>query len=76
MSKSKKVINYAAMVCAIIAIIFFCIDKDWDAALWAMIAFMWMVDCHLTEDSYYKCKESLDKLIDEYARSLIKRKKN
>lgn len=71
MSKSKKILNYAVMVCTIIAAIFFCIDQDWNAALWAFIAFLWMVNSHLTETNYYDCKESLDKLTDDYYNTLI-----
>ena len=58
MSKSKKILNYIAMVCAIMAVIDFCISKDWDAALWALTAFIWIVNCHLTEDSYYALKKN------------------
>ena len=57
------------MVCAIIAAILFFIDQDWNAFLWAIIAFTWVVDCHLAEYDYYDCKESLDKLTDDYISS-------
>ena len=72
MSKSKKILNYAAMVCAIIAIITFFIDQNWYAAFWALIALIWVVNSHLVEDSYYDCKESLNKLTDDYFNTLIK----
>jgi hypothetical protein len=72
MNTSKKILNYTVMVCAIIAAILFFIDKDWNAFLWAIIAFTWVVNCHLTEDSYYDCKESLDKLTEDYRNTLIK----
>ena len=72
MNTNKKILNYAVMACAIIAAILFFIDKDWNAFLWAIIAFTWVVSCHLVEDSYYECKESLDKLTDDYINTLIK----
>ena len=75
MSKSKQILNYTAMICAIIATIIFFIDQDWNAALWAIIAFVWMVNSHLTEDSYYDYKESLDKLTDDYVNTLIMHRK-
>lgn len=72
MNTSKKILNYAVMVCAIIAAILFFIDKDWNAFLWAIIAFTWVINCHLAEDSYNDCKESLDKLTEDYYNTLIK----
>ena len=72
MSTSKKIINYAVMVCALIAVILFIIDQNWDAFLWAIIAFVWVTNCHLAENSYYNCKESLDKLTDDYYNMLIR----
>ena len=75
MSKSKKILNYIAMACAIIATIIFCTDQNWNAALWAVIAFAWMINSFLTEDNYYFTKENLDKLTDDYFTSLIKHKK-
>ena len=75
MKKSKDILNYAVMVCAIIAAISFFIGQNWNAALWAIIAFMWIVNSHLMEDSYYNCKESLDKLTDDYFNTLIKHSK-
>ena len=72
MSKSKKILNYIAMACAIIATTIFFIDQDWYAAIWALLALIWMVNCHLAEDSYYNCKESLGKLTDDYINTLIK----
>ena len=44
MSKRNKILNYSVMACAVIATICFCIDKNWDAALWAMIAFGWIIN--------------------------------
>jgi len=75
MSKTKKVLNYATMVCAIICAILFFIDKNWDAFLWAIIAFTWVVNCHLAEDTCYNYKESLDKLTEDYCNTLIKHEK-
>jgi len=75
MNTSKKILNYTVMVCAIIAAILFFIDKDWNAFLWAIIAFTWVVNSHLTEDSYYNYKESLDKLTDDYLNTLIMHRK-
>lgn len=72
MSKTKKVLNYIAMACAIMAVIIFSIGQDWYAAFWALLALLWMVNSHLAEDSYYDCKESLDKLTDDYINTLIK----
>jgi hypothetical protein len=72
MSKGKKILNYAAMACAIMAIIVFYIDKNWDAVIWAIIALIWIVNCHLAEDTCYGFKESLDKLTDDYCNTLIK----
>ena len=75
MSKSKKTLDYIAMACAIIAIIVGFVDQNWFAALWALIALFWMVDSYLSENSYYECKESLDKLTDNYFNSLIRHEK-
>lgn len=75
MSKSKKILNYSAMVCAVISGIIFFIDQNWYAAMWALIALIWIVNCHLTEDSYYNYKESLDKLTDDYLNTLIMHRK-
>lgn len=75
MSTSAKILNYAVMVCAITAATLFFIDEDWDAFLWAIIALTWVVRCHLTEDSYYNYKESLEKLTEDYNNTLIKHKK-
>ena len=75
MNTSKKMLNYTVMVCAIIAAILFFIDKDWNAFLWAIIAFTWVVNCHLAEDTCYNFKESLDKLTDDYINTLIKHRK-
>ena len=72
MSKGKKILNYAAMACAIMATIIFFTDQNWYAAFWALLALIWMVNSHLTEDSYYDCEESLDKLTDDYINTLIK----
>ena len=47
MNTSKKILNYTVMVCVIIAAILFFIDQDWDAFLWAIIAFAWVVVCGL-----------------------------
>ena len=70
MSKRNKILNYTVMVCAVVATICFCIDKNWDAALWAMIAFGWIINTHLTEDSYYLQKKELDELTNAYFNSL------
>lgn len=75
MSKSNKILTYIAMVCDIIAIVVFCIDQNWYAALWALIALLWTVNSHLTENSYYDCKEELDKLTDNYYNSIIEHEK-
>ena len=75
MSKSNKILNYAVMVCAIIAAILFFIDKNWDAVLWASIALLWVVNSHLAENCYYDCKEELDKLTENYYNSIIKHEK-
>ena len=75
MNTSKKILNYAVMVCAIIAAILFFIDKDWNAFLWAIIAFTWVVNCHLAEDTSYNFKESLDKLTDDHLNTLIMHRK-
>ena len=72
MSKTKKILNYIAMACAIISSIIFFIGQDWYAAFWALLALLWTVNSHLAEDSYYDCKESLDKLTDDYINTLIK----
>jgi len=64
--RGNKILNYIAMACATLAIITFCIDKDWYAALWAFIALAWMVNSHLIEDSYYDFKERFDKLTGDY----------
>ena len=72
MNTNKKILNYAVMACAIIAAILFFIDKDWNAFLWAIIAFTWVVNCHLAEDTCYNYKESLDKLTEDYRNTLIK----
>ena len=70
MSKRNKILNYTVMVCAVVATICFCIDKNWDAALWVFIAFGWIVNSYLTEDSYYSQKEELDELTKAYFNSL------
>jgi hypothetical protein len=70
MSENKKILNYIVMVCAVVAAICFCIDKNWEAALWAMIAFGWIINTHLTEDSYYFQKKELDELTKVYFNSL------
>lgn len=75
MSKSKKILNYIAMACAIIAAIVFFIDQNWYAAIWALLALLWMVNSHLAEGSYYDYKESLDKLTDDYFNTLIEHEK-
>ena len=70
MSKRNKILNYSVMACAVIATICFCIDKNWDAALWAMIAFGWIINTHLTEDSYSLQTKELDELTNAYFNSL------
>jgi len=75
MSKGKKVLNYAAMVCAVISVVIFFIDQNWYAAIWALLALLWTVNSHLAEDSYYDCKESLNKLTDDYFNRLIMHEK-
>jgi len=71
MSKGKKVLNYTAMGFAILAIVAFFMDENWNAVVWAFIALLWIVNTHLTEDLYYDCKENLKKLSDDYFDTLI-----
>ena len=75
MSKGKKILNHIAMVCAVISAIIFFIDQNWYAALWSILALIWIVNSHLAEDSYYDCKESLDKLTYDYINSLVNHNK-
>jgi len=71
MSKSKKILNYIAMVCAILSAIVSLIDHNLSAFLWTMVAFIWMFDSHLIEKDYYDQKEELEKLTDNYFNTLI-----
>lgn len=71
MRKSNKILNYIVMACAVFSTVIFIIAQNWSAVLWAFIAFIWIADCHLTEDNYYNCKKSLDKLTDDYCNTLI-----
>ena len=75
MSKSKKILYYILMALAIIAAIILFIDQNWHATILALIAFAWIVNSYLVEDSYYSQKESLDKLTEAYFNSLDRHEK-
>lgn len=75
MSKRSKMLNYTAMICAVISAVVLFIDQNWFAALWAILAFIWIVNSHLTEDNYYEYKKSLKQLSDEYFDTLIMHEK-
>ena len=75
MSKSKKILYYIVMALAIITAIILFIDQNWSATMLALIAFAWIINSHLSEYSYYNCKESLDKLTEAYFNSLDRHEK-
>lgn len=75
MSKSKKILNYIAMACAIIATIISFIDQNWLAAMWAIIAFLNMLDCYRIEHCYYAQEEYLYRLTKDYFNSINKHRK-
>lgn len=75
MSKSKKILSYMAMVCAIIAAIISFIDQNWFAAMWIIVAFLNMVDCYRIELRYHAQEEYLYKLTKEYCNSINRHRK-
>lgn len=75
MSKSKKILGYIAMACAIIAAIISFIDQNWFAAMWTIVAFLNMIKCYWIEDCYYAREECLYKLTKEYCNSINRHRK-
>jgi len=73
--KTNKILNYTVMAAALIGVILSFIYKEWVAGIWAFNCLIWVANCHITENNYYDCKESLDKLTDEYYNTLIKHEK-
>lgn len=63
--KINKILNYTVMVAALSGAILSFINKEWHAGIWALNCLLWVVICHITENSYYDSVDALEKSTDE-----------